>query len=232
MINSSNSCCPPDAEPFKEEDPNYNPEGKMVDIQETSDYPQQIEAYITTNKLVNDCSVEFDQKNHCLIFIHDIFGLSTGMNKQLCDVLASRMSNMIVIAPNFFPNGLLFGDDPLKERVSSGMEFLPKILYSLCTCKLLSFVKNHGSWEAVSPILIGVMKFINEKYNVEQFSILGLCWGSYIGFKACNLMPDKIISNISCHPSVQALASMYKDNYLDLVNGVQCPQFVATTVGM
>lgn len=203
------NCCPPDSIPFLEEDPNYVPQGEMINY-------NGVHAYCIGNG------------KKCLIFLHDIFGLNSGMNKQHCDTLAKYLADYVVVAPDFFPTGNILGDDPLKER---GSAIIPKLIWPLCCCKLFGFLQRH-SWDNSSGDIFNKTTeyFLSEK-GVESFALLGFCWGSYIAFKACGEANHRIriLCNLSCHPSVHSLAGRFNEKEIDIVERVNCPQFVAAT---
>jgi hypothetical protein len=74
MEESNSFCCPPGAEPFKEEDPNYKPKGSIETF-------HGVEAYVTVNDSVR--ADNQSDKRLCLIYIHDLFGLNSGNNNNI-----------------------------------------------------------------------------------------------------------------------------------------------------
>ncbi len=118
----------------------------------------------------------------CVMFVHDLFGLPSGMNKLLCDTLSEKLPNVTIIAPDFFPLGKLCGDDPLPQR-GSAMRW--KLIWPLCSCQLFSFIGKY-SWENSSrEIFNTVTRHMISNYKCEKFFILGFCWGAYISYTAC-----------------------------------------------
>lgn len=203
------SCCPAGSIPFLKEDPNYVPKGSMVMY-------HGVNAYQVGNG------------KKCLLIIHDIFGLHSGMHKIVCDTLADSLPGYIVIAPDFFPDGAIFGDDPLPQR---GSGLLCKILSAVFCRGFLGYIARHSWYHGCKDIFDKSTTYLTSERGVEEFALMGFCWGAYIAFKACAdaTDKDKIFCNISCHPSVSNLASTYKEKEIDVVNGVNCPQFVASS---
>ncbi len=189
------TCCPPDSIPFLEEDPNYVPKGDMIDY-------DGVHAYCIGNG------------SKCLIFIHDIFGLNSGLNKQHCDTLAEYLPDYIVVAPDFFPNGTI-----LEDQARGGNRD--------------AYVIRHGWDHSSGGIFNKTTQFFIQQRNVQSFALLGFCWGSYIGFKACGeaVHKDRIFCNLSCHPSVVTVGGRFNERDTDIVELVNCPQFVASTKG-
>jgi hypothetical protein len=92
-------CCPKEAAPFLAEDKNYACQGHMVHFEEAG---VAVDAYVVGSG------------KRCLIFVHDIFGLPTGHNKKLCDMMANKLEDTVVIATDFFPRGQVLGNgDPI-----------------------------------------------------------------------------------------------------------------------
>jgi dienelactone hydrolase len=208
LSDTPQSCCPPGAIPFAKEDPNYVPKGAMIKYDGVNAY----------------C---IGRGTKCLIFIHDIFGLDSGLNKQHCDTLSANLPDYYVVAPDFYPDGNLLGNDPVKER---GNGIIAKLIWPLCCCKLMGFIARHG-WDENSGDIFNktTTHFLNQ--GVNSFALLGFCWGAYIGFKACAeaLHRDRIICNLSCHPSVNTIAPRFSEKEMEIVKAVNCPQFVAAT---
>lgn len=103
MMNSKNSCCPENSLPYLPEDPNYQNKGTVVKIPiEGQDQSQTITVY-TVGK-----------GRRCVVLIHDIFGLNTGNHKKLCDFIAEKLLDSVVIAPDFFPDGGLWGTSEVR----------------------------------------------------------------------------------------------------------------------
>jgi dienelactone hydrolase len=201
-------CCPPDSVPFLPEDPSYMPQGSMV-----------------TYDGVNAYQVGTGRK--ALIFIHDLFGLPSGMNKLLCDKFAEGLPGYTVIAPDFFPHGLLMGDDPLKER---GAGVMNKIIWVVCTCKIWGYIQK-CSWDNIAGEVFNKTTTYLVGLGVEAIAVQGNCYGAYVVYKACNLATHKhlIRAGLSAHPSLNTLCPRYKDNEMDLVSGVECPQLIVST---
>lgn len=207
------ACCPDNAYPFKAEDPNYQAQGSMITLPNCS-----YQAY------------SVGSGKHAVLFIHDIFGLPTGMNKQICDQYAEQMPNHIILAPDFFKDyGYLCGNDPLTSRNRSALT--AKILWALCCCRLFSFIRQHNWQGVVGEIFDGSMSYLLNDLKVDSVVTLGVCWGSYVNFKAMSASSyaNRILANVSIHPSVHSLASMYGDKEMDLVEAACCPQLIAAT---
>jgi dienelactone hydrolase len=202
------SCCPPGAIGFAREDPNYVPKGKMITY-------EGVTAYATGSG------------TKCLIFIHDIYGLNSGLNKQHVDTLAEHLSDYFVVAPDFFPDGNLLGDDPLVERGSAVMN---KVFWTILSCKICGFITRHG-WDESSGDIFNKTTTYYLSQGVNSFSIIGFCWGAYVGFKACAEArhKDRILCNLSCHPSVHTIAPRFKEKEMEVVEAVNCPQLIAST---
>lgn len=151
------------------------------------------------------------------------------MNKLICDTLADRLPGTIVIAPDFYPLGNLFGNDPLPER---GMAlFYKTLMRTILCCTICGHVQKY-SWDNITGSTFNkTTEFLKFKHGCTKFALIGVCWGSYVGFKACNEAVDKnmIFCNISVHPSVHTLCPMYGDNATALVAGINCPQLLAPT---
>lgn len=201
-------CCPPGAIPFLPEDPNYVPRGEMVSFDDATAY-------------------QVGRGTKALIFIHDLFGLPNGLNKYVCDKFSEGLPDYLVIAPDFFPNGLIFGDDPLLERGSS---ILRKALWTVFTCKLWGYIAK-VSWENVAGEVFNKTTTYLYQQGVTDIVLQGNCWGSYLAFKACNVADHKhlIRGSISAHPSLHNLAVFYSEDAMALVRGVECPQMIAST---
>jgi dienelactone hydrolase len=210
LLDNQGDCCPKDAIPFKQEDPNYVPKGLMINYDGVSAY----------------C---VGSGSKCVMFLHDIFGLNSGMNKQHCDTLSEALSDYIIIAPDFFPDGNVVSDAALKER---GNTLMRKLLWPICCgCTLFSFITNHGWKEGSEAIFNKTTSYMMKDRGVTSFVLMGICWGSYIAYKACYLAThaDRIVCNLSVHPSVATLSPRFNEKEMDHVNAVNCPQFVACT---
>lgn len=202
-------CCPPGAIPFLPEDPHYVPHGAMVSY-------DGAEAY------------QVGSGSKSLIFAHDLFGLPSGLNKYVCDKFAEGLPGYIIIAPDFFPHGLLFGDDPLIER---GGQIRNKIVWSVVSCKICGYI-GKCSWENSAGQVFNKTTTYLKTLGVGAIALQGNCWGGYLVMKACNEADDidLIKAALYAHPSVHNLATYYKEDAMNLVNGVKCPQFIATTI--
>lgn len=208
------SCCPPGSIPFAKEDPNYTPLGRLIEydkIGETSLF-----AYV-----VGDGS-------KALIFIHDMFGLDSGLNKLLCDTLSTKLPGYRIIAPDFFVLGNIFGDDPMRER---GIWLLPKFVWTVCCCTANKIFKKY-SWDNISGSIFDKVTTYFLKNGVESFTLLGFCWGAYVSSRACGSSEnkDKITGNISVHPSVDSVSYLLSEREMEIVDAVACPQMVASTI--
>ncbi len=108
---------------------------------------------------------------------------------------------------------------------------MPKILWALCCCKFLGFIQRHGWDNSSGGIFNKTTQFFIQQRNVQSFALLGFCWGSYIGFKACGeaVHKERIFCNLSCHPSVSTIGGRFSEKDTDIVELVNCPQFVAST---
>lgn len=201
-------CCPPESIPFLPEDPNYVPHGQMI-------------AYDNVN------AYTVGEGTKALIFIHDIFGLPNGLNKYICDKFSEGLPGYTIIAPDFFPDGLILGNDPLLERGSS---LLSKILWTICTCKIWGYLAKN-SWDNVAGDIFNKTTTYLYQKGVTDICLEGNCWGAYIVFKACNAADHKHLFRacISAHPSLHSLASIYKEDAMYLVRGVECPQLIASS---
>lgn len=162
-----------------------------------------------------------------IIFIHDMFGLNSGMNKLICDTLSDRLKDTVVIAPDFFIFGNVFGNDPLKER---GVWLLPKMIWMICCCKAINFFQKY-SWDNVAGSVFDKTTSYLLSKGVDKFIPLGFCYGAYVGFRACGsaLHRENIIANMSCHPSVGGVAWLTSEKEQDIIDAVNCPQMVAST---
>jgi dienelactone hydrolase len=166
----SKSCCPEDSEPFLAEDPSYTPAGSMIKI-------GAIDAYTV------------GAGSTCILFIHDIFGLNSGLNKIVCDHLVKIMPGVMVVAPDFFPSGNMMGDDPLVERGHGALSW--KVFWKIASCKICGFIQKY-SWENSSEdICNATMSHMMANNGCTKFVMLGFCWGAYVGFKACNYAEHK-----------------------------------------
>jgi dienelactone hydrolase len=175
-MSKKGSCCPQDAHEFLAEDPNYVPKGEMVKFDD-------VEAYIVGGGSV------------CMIFIHDIFGLPTGMNKLICDTLVERIPNLIVIAPDFFPGEKVFGNDPLLQRGPALMSsHMFGMVWKLISCQLLPYLTKYNWENSAESIFNKVTLHMKSTHNIEKFILMGICWGSYIAFRA--LSDAKDVNNI------------------------------------
>src|ERR1700739_4591771 len=111
------ACCPPGAKPYLKEDPSYTPQGQMITYDDVRAYQ------------IGSGKIGF-------IFLHDIFGLESGMNKLICDTISSRHPEFTVIAPDLFPLGNLLSE-PIKERGTDKLKW--PILSSIFTCRIWGF---------------------------------------------------------------------------------------------
>ncbi len=163
---SRSPCCPENSQPFLAEDPCYIPVGENIKIDET------INAYVVGKGPI------------CLILIHDLFGLNSGMNRLICDNLSRRLPNATVVAPDFFPHGNLLGNDPLTQRGENSLKW--KVIWSYCTCQLVKFIQRY-SWENSTEHIFNAVTthMMKAPHHCEKFVPLGVCWGSYAGFMAC-----------------------------------------------
>jgi len=202
-------CCPEGSLPHLTEDSTYQVQGTMLET-------NGISLYLTGTG-------EF-----CVMLIHDIFGLSSGHHKQVCDILTTMMPNTCVVAPNFFESGDIIENDRL---LFSSCWTLPKFLCSIIDGRFMRQVRTHP-WEGkVQETFDKAVEFMMDQKGVKNFGLMGLCWGSYVGFKACVLskFKDKIICNVSCHPSVKVVAEKFNERDTEIVRHVECPQLVLST---
>jgi dienelactone hydrolase len=167
-----------------------------------------------------------------LLFIHDIFGLDSGLNKQVCDQFADALSSQgfLVIAPDFFPDGNPWAGSNLSGRGSSAVFCF--ILRALCTCRLFGHIHQRKWHNDVDSIFNDTTTYLlSSQFNIQSIALFGVCWGSYTAFKACSeaVHRDKIVANVSVHPSVHSLCGFYKDDEEAVIQGVHCPQLVGAT---
>jgi len=169
----SKTCCPENSLPFLAEDASYEPKGEMIEFAE-------VNAYIVGAGPIG------------IIFIHDIFGLPSGMNKLLCDTISAKIPNATVIAPDFFRGDYLCRDDPLVER-GSALQW--KVIWSIMSCRVCGYIQKYSWDNCAEEIFNKVTAHLISAYNVERFIPLGFCWGAYVGWKACvaTQHKDKIV---------------------------------------
>ena len=206
------SCCPPGSKPFLKEDPNYAPKGQLV-------HYEGVKAYHVGSGKVG------------FLFMHDIIGLESGLNKLICDTISASNPNLTVLAPDFFPLGNFLRDEHSDFRGTSGM-FL-KVVYAAVTCRMWGFFSKY-SWENLSESIFNKStSHLLDTLGCEKIILCGICWGTFFAFKACSLALHKssIIGNISILPSVDVLAKMYKEDWKPLVDAVECPQMIVGTAG-
>lgn len=131
-----------------------------------------------------------------IIFIHDIFGLPSGMNKLICDSLSAKIPNSTVFAPDFYNGNLICGDDPLPER---GGSLIWKVIWPIISCKICGYLQQY-SWDNSSEEVFNkVTSYMIKEYDIKKFIPLGVCWGAYVGWKACGFAQHKdMIVGKSC----------------------------------
>ena len=173
------SCCPDNAHGFLVEDPSYQPLGKAIEF-------EGVNAYVVGSG------------STCIVFIHDIFGLDSGMNKLICDSLSAKLNGVTIIAPDFYPEGNLLREDELAFRGAS--QLMWKFIWLFFTCRVCAFPSfiRKTNWENSSAEIFNkVTSHLISDYGCAKFIPLGFCWGSYIGFKACNsaLHKEQIVGN-------------------------------------
>lgn len=159
----SKSCCPEHSLPFLAEDASYEPKGEMIEFAEVS-------AYVVGRGPIG------------IIFIHDIFGLPSGMNKLLCDAISAKVPNATVIAPDFFQGDYLCRNDPVVER---GSALRWKVIWSIISCRVCGYIQKYSWDNCAEDIFNKVTAHLISAYSVERFIPLGFCWGGYVGWKAC-----------------------------------------------
>jgi len=206
------ACCPPGAKPFLKEDPNYAPKGQMITY-------DGVRAYHVGNGRIG------------FLFLHDIFGLESGLNKLICDTISANDPNLTVIAPDLFPLGNFLRDQDSDFRGTSVV--LGKVLWGAITCRMWGFLSKY-SWENLTASIFNKSTtHLLGPLNCEKIILCGICWGTYFAFKGCALGQHKsqFIGNISIHPSVSMLAGQYGDDWKAMVNAVEVPQMIVGTKG-
>lgn len=141
-------------------------------------------------------------------------------------MLSEILPDTCVIAPDFFPLGLLMGNMSPPDSVCA---LICTFIFCCFICKLGEF-KSKYAWEPLEKELFDktTTYMINE--GVERFGLLSFCWGAVVSFNACGsaLHKDKITCSMNCHPSLENMAG--PTPHLDIVRSVSCPQFIAATL--
>lgn len=123
-----------------------------------------------------------------IIFIHDIFGLPSGMNRLICDTISAKIPGATILAPDFFKGDLLCHDDPLVER---GSALSWKIIWPIVSCRVCGYIQKYSWDNCAEDIFNRVTSHMISDYNVEKFVTIGVCWGAYVGWRACGSAQHK-----------------------------------------
>ena len=117
-----------------------------------------------------------------LLVTYDIFGYHP-CTLQVCDLLASRLSTLVVV-PDFF-RGAPYPMDPWPP--TDGF------------VALMAWVGKVGTYDAVKPMMLDALAYIKTQGVTSKVGGVGLCWGAKPMFA---LNADGLIGPCaSCHPS-------------------------------
>ena len=140
---------------------------------------------------------------NAIIYIYDIYGFNGGRTREICDRLASN--GYFVILPDFFRGNFRDKKNPDGSA---------------------AFVMSDWTWEkAEKELTTNVYPYL-EARGIAKWSLVGVCWGGYIAFKAST--SSKVICAAHFHPALGAGAPATPE---EIADKVIVPQLVIASSG-
>ena len=161
--------------------------------------------YTPKGKMVKEgdvdlCTVGDASSGKAIIVITDIFGINGGRVKGICDQYASE--GFLVVMPDLL--------DGLSAEDKGG--------FPACVDWLKTF-----TWAVLEGKLKSAYKYLADN-KITSTGAIGFCWGSWVVFHMS--AGTNIQCGVSFHPSLIAAPRWYGEVEAEIVDAVQCPQFV------
>jgi len=133
-----------------------------------------------------------------VIACHDVYGLTSGRTREVCDELARRLEGVLVLLPDFF------NDSWPKHKPLAGTWTVARYMITRLSMR----------WNAVEPVFRDDILPLarramkpdgaggNDDENARgRIALVGFCWGGWCNMRACAAFPDAFSAVVGFHPS-------------------------------
>jgi dienelactone hydrolase len=138
--------------------------------------------------------------SRAVIVFSDVFGIESGSHKIVCDELASRLDNTLVIMPDLFRGSPLVGGWGLPMFIT-----MPMIVFSI-----VYGVRTYVSPSNVDRDLESLVRpYLDSKLSADaDVSCIGFCFGGWVVGRALALDAFNCSKGVAIHaaPKVELLA--------------------------
>lgn len=186
----SQPCCPSDSlgpAPLS----TTVPQGKMVQLTSEIGNVKPLPAYIVGKE---------EGASRAVLVFSDVFGIESGSHKIVCDELASKLDDTLVIMPDLFRGRPILGGWGLPMFMTI-FTAVPVIIYS---------VRTYASSANIDRDLsILVRPYLDSKLSADaEISCVGFCFGGWVVGRALALEALNCRTGVAIHasPKVEFLA--------------------------
>lgn len=224
---ATGACCPEGALPALEYD--YKPKGEHFELPGVDTRASAVKLYVV-GASQSDASWS---KGPVSVLLCDAFGPFSGMHRKLADEFASQTGGIALLPDPFEGSGGLvpqYGDEDDKPNQLGFNIFTWNTIASFIWSGK-SFMKRYP-WEGNLEYLFKdqLLPFLKTK-GVEQFSLIGFCYGTWMACKACS--DEIIVEHVTCaihfHPSVELVEKAHGKDDLALCSTCKRPQMLHAT---
>ncbi|KAI2509965.1 dienelactone hydrolase-like protein [Fragilaria crotonensis] len=186
----SQPCCPSDSlGPAPRS--TIAPKGKIVQLSTESANIKPLSAYIVGKE---------EGASRAVIVFCDVFGIESGSHKLVCDELASRLDDTLVIMPDLFRGCPLVGGWGLPMFIT-----MPMIVFSI-----VYGVRTYMSPANIDRDLASLVRpYLDSKLSADaEVSCVGFCFGGWVVGRALTLKSLNCSKGVAIHaaPQVELLA--------------------------
>jgi dienelactone hydrolase len=186
---AGDSCCPASAWPSLEADDARMLSGAVEEL------GNGLHGYVSAPKTPTGRAV---------IVVYDVFGLSGGRMRTVCDVLAAE--GFLVIMPDFF------GDEDSIDKHGG--------LVNIGSDECVGWLKSHAWGDLQSKLRIALgfaashgvpaaNMLMQPPFNDNRVAIVGFCWGAWLAAKASGT--GMIKAAVHVHPSWQISSWLFNE---------------------
>lgn len=156
-----------------------------------------------------------------IIACHDVYGVTSGRTREVCDELAARLDGALVLLPDFF------NDNWPKHKPLAGAWSVPRYMAT----RLLTH------WSSVEPVFRQDLLPLAQRAMESEcagsgdgtgagdrgpIALVGFCWGGWCNMRACAAFPDVFSAAVGFHPS-PTLCYVHGNAMAPLVAKCRCP---------
>ena len=231
----ASACCPPGALPYLEEEETYKPKGQIHLLPPCERRSHPCRLYIAGVDNAEDTAAWTGKR--ILVVIHDVFGPNSGRHRLVCDMMAERLNAVVILPDCYRGQGLVPGYEVEQSPAPLGFNMwtfkaLSQILFRGVKSFFLQFpYENDLEYMLADQLVPFLQSKSQEGIEKVPFGMMGICFGSWVVFKAC--CDSKLTPHLKCgihfHASVHIERRVHGRDDLKLCSEVTCPQFFVCT---